>query len=213
MCTIRKWHLKQKIERTLKALKKNGFKAIYVSTGKEAAQKVLDLIPVDALVGIPGTVTVRELDLDNTLKNRGNQLALNPKESLSDNERRRIHRKQVTSDVLLTSCNAITETGMLVNTDGVGNRVAAMIFGPNRVIVVAGVNKIVKNLDEAFERLDSVAGPMDAKRINRKTPCTITGVCSDCNSPDRICNITTIIKKKPILTPISIILIGEELGY
>jgi L-lactate utilization protein LutB len=213
MNAIKLWFLKQKIERTLRALKKNGFEATYVATRKEAVQKVLDLIPIDALVGIPGTVTVRQLNLDKALNSRGNQLALHPKESLSDDERRIIHRKQITADVLLTSSNAITETGMLVNTDGVGNRVAAMSFGPKSVVIIAGVNKIVKNLDEAFARINFVAGPMDAKRINRKTPCTVTGVCSNCNSPDRICNVTTIIKKKPILTPITVVLVGEELGY
>jgi hypothetical protein len=88
-----------------------------------------------------------------------------------------------------------------------------MIFGPKKVIVVAGANKIVKDLNEALERVRKVAAPMDARRLNLKTPCAVSGVCTDCDAPDRICRVTTIMHRKPLKTDITVVLVGEELGY
>lgn len=125
----------------------------------------------------------------------------------------KVRRLLLNSDVLLTSTNAVTETGHLVNTDHAGQRVAAMIFGPEKVVIVAGVNKIVRDLDEALERIKNTAAPMNARRLNINVPCTVTGTCSNCSSQDRICNVTTIIERKPVHTDVAVILLGEELGY
>jgi len=103
--------------------------------------------------------------------------------------------------------------GELVNIDGTGQRVSAMIFGPKKVIVVAGVNKIAGDLDEGLWRASNVASSMNAKRLSRKTPCVSTGECSDCDSPERICNITTVIHRRPRSTDLTVILVGMELGY
>ncbi|MCW4040587.1 MAG: lactate utilization protein, partial [Candidatus Bathyarchaeota archaeon] len=89
----------------------------------------------------------------------------------------------------------------------------AMIFGPKKVIVVAGINKVVMDLNAAIDRINNVAAPINAKRLNRKTPCATTGICSDCESTERICNIMTIIEKKPLLTDFTVVLVGEALGY
>ena len=210
---VKQWHINSKIERTTKALEKNGFRTIFASDRSEAAEKILALTPADALVGVGGSITVRELGLVKALTGRGNKVAQHWDPTLSPKERMAIRRQQLTSDVFLTSSNAITESGHLVNVDGAGNRVAAMIFGPKKVIVVAGVNKIVEDVDEAMARIYSVASPLNAKRLDRKTPCAVTGVCTDCESPERICNITTIISKRPGRTDFTVVLVGEELGY
>jgi len=104
-------------------------------------------------------------------------------------------------------------SGEIVNVDGAGNRNNAMSFGCPKVVIVAGTNKITRDLESAIRRVRDVAGPMRAKSLNRETPCAETGICTDCNSPQRICNITTILHRKPMMTDISVILINEELGY
>ena len=212
----RKWYESLKIDKILKALKRNGFEVFYFPVKEDAVSKVLDIIPSDALVGLGGSVTLREIGLPKSLRDRGNRLADHweaRQRGASAEEILKIRRLQLNSDVFITSTNAITETGKLVNTDGTGQRVAAMIFGPKRVIVIAGINKIVSNLDEGLERVNNIAAPMNAKRLNRNPPCTITGVCNDCDSKERGCNVTSIIHRKPANTNITVILVGNNLGY
>jgi L-lactate utilization protein LutB len=213
MSYIRQWHMMTAVQRSLEALEKNGFTTLYASTKEQASREILRLIPADAVVGVGGSVTVRELGLVDALIARGNTVAQHWGTDLTPEERMDARRRQLTSDVFLTSSNAITEGGQLVNVDGGGQRVAAMIFGPKRVIVVAGVNKIVKDVDAAVRRIKEVAAPMNAKRLNRKTPCAETGVCSDCESPERICSVTTIFDRRPSLTDVTVVIVGEELGY
>ena len=213
MSDVREWHRGVRVERTLHALHENGFKTKYASTRTEAVEGILNLIPPDALVGVGGSITVRELGLLDALRHQGNEVAQHWQQGLSQEARMAIRRQQLTADVFLTSSNAITESGQLVNVDGVGNRVAAMIFGPHKVIVVAGVNKIVKDLEGALDRVNNVASPMNARRLQRQTPCATTGICTDCRSPERICNVTTIINRRPIRTDFTVVLVGEELGY
>jgi L-lactate utilization protein LutB len=199
------------VQRTLTALQKNGFSVLFAPTKDEALQKVLSLIPSNANVGIGGSVTLREINLIEALNKRGNIVFEHwsqPEEKISN-----IMRKQLTSDVFVASSNAVTEDGKLVNIDKAGNRVAAMIFGPKRVILVIGINKIVKDIKEAIRRLRNVAAPMNAKRREDKTPCAITGICTDCETPDRLCRVITIMEKKPSRTDITLILVGEELGF
>jgi len=213
---VKKWHLEKKVERTLAALRKNGFDAMHIPSRKEAVTRVLELVPPDALVGVGGSVTVRELGLLESLRRRGNKIADHweaRQKGLPPEVVMKTRRLLLTSDVLLTSTNAVTEEGYLVNTDHAGQRVAAMIFGPKKVIIVAGMNKIVRDVDEALERIKNVAAPMNAKRLDVKVPCTVTGICSNCDSPNRICNVTTIIERKPIHTDVTFILLGEALGY
>lgn len=212
MSDSKQWHMETIIQRTLKALENNGFTVEYAANIVQATEAILNLIPTTALVGVGGSITVRELGLVQALHARGNPVAQHWGE-YSPDERMKIRRQQLTADVFLTSSNAITEKGQLVNVDGAGQRVAAMIFGPKKVIVVAGVNKVVMDLNAAIDRINNVAAPINAKRLNRKTPCTTTGICSDCDSAERICNIMTIIEKKPLLTDFTVVLVGEELGY
>jgi L-lactate utilization protein LutB len=212
----REWHEKEIIEKTIDSLKKKGFTSYYVKNKKKAVEKILGLIQDDALVGLGGSVTLREMNLPTLLKEKGNQVADHWKareEGASSEEVLKIRRQHINSEVFLTSTNAVTETGILVNIDGGGQRVAATIFGPKHVIIVAGINKIVRDLGEAIWRVKNIASPINAKRLNRKTPCVETGLCEDCETPERICNVMTIMYRKPSVSSITVILVGEKLGY
>ena len=197
----------------LTALKANGFKVIYADNSKEALDKVMSLIPKEAKVGIGGSVTVRDIGLVEAIEKQNNTIFMHWGKPLELKENLKVRKEALTSDVFLTSSNAITLQGQLVNVDGTGNRVSAMIFGPKKVIVVAGANKLVVTLDEALARIKNIACPLNGKRLNLKTPCALTGKCTDCNSPDRMCKVTVILEKKPSLSDITIVLVGENLGY
>lgn len=212
----REWHEKLSVENTLKALERNGFDVLFYPTAEEAVAGVLELVPEGAKVGLGGSVTLREMGLVDALEARGVAVANHWKagrEGASPEEVMEIRRRHLNSDVFITSTNAVTETGELVNIDGTGQRVAAMIFGPGRVVVVAGVNKITGDLEEGLWRASNVAAPMNARRLGSKTPCAETGECSDCVAPGRICGITTIIHRRPSKTPFTVVLVGEKLGY
>jgi len=212
----REWHEKLSVESTLSALERNGFDVRFYPTAEEALAGVLELVPEGAKVGLGGSVTLREMGLVDALEARGVAVANHWKagrEGASPEEVLEIRRAHINSDVFITSTNAVTETGELVNIDGTGQRVAAMIFGPKKVIVVAGVNKITGDLEEGLWRASNVAAPMNARRLHPKTPCAETGECSDCVAPGRICGITTIIHRRPSKTPFTVVLVGEKLGY
>lgn len=199
--------------KTVEALQQNRFTSVYFPTVQEAMTQLLAAIPVDATVGLGGSWTLIQLELFEKLEARGNTVYCHHKPGLSPEEILDIRRKQLTCDVFLTSTNAITEDGRLVNTDATGNRVAAMIFGPKKVIILAGSNKIAGTLDEAQERIRSTAAPLNNKRLNRPNPCVKTGYCVDCQGPTRLCNVTTILHKRPPASDIHVWVVGEELGY
>jgi hypothetical protein len=122
-------------------------------------------------------------------------------------------RRQQTCDVFICGVNAVTASGEIVNVDGVGNRVAASIFGPGRIVLVAGRNKIVEGgVAEALRRVKDVAAPGNTIRLNKNTPCARTGVCSDCDSPDRICRVTVILDRKPSRSDIAVLVVDADLG-
>lgn len=216
MMEAREWHEKISIDNTLSALERNGFDVEYYSSSEEAIAGVLGMVPDGAVVGLGGSVTLREMGLVEALEARDLNLADHWKagsEGASPEEVMKVRRTHINSDVFITGTNAVTETGELVNIDGTGQRVAAMIFGPKKVIVVAGVNKITGDLEEGLWRASNVAAPMNARRLHPKTPCAETGECDDCLAPGRICNVTTIIHRRPRRTPFTVVLVGEKLGY
>jgi len=199
-------------ESTVDALIKNGFQAEFFPDKDSVKKRLLELIPDGAGVGYGGSMTVRSLELQDELIQRGcriydHNLAANPEEADE------IRRSQLTSDVFLCSSNAITRDGRLYNVDGAGNRVAAMIYGPKEVIVVAGINKVVADLEEAEVRVYGIAGPINNIRLNTDNPCTKTGECMDCASPRRICNIAVILHRRPSRTAFRVLLVGEAMGY
>jgi len=184
----------QDVQTLVKSLKSNRFDPVeYVEKSADAAKIVLDMIPPDAKVGMGGSTSLMQLGVIEELIKRGSMTRSRP-------------------DIYLTSSNAITLDGKLVNTDMTGNRVTSMIFGPKQVIVVAGMNKVVKDIPAALDRIKNVIAPNIAKNSGLKTPCAVEGRCSDCKSPMRVCTVTTIIEAKPRLTQISVILVGEDIG-
>jgi len=206
------WFREKQVERTINALKKNNFEAFFVSDSKAAFDEVMRRIPDGATVGVGGSVTLAQVGLLDALGNRKIQLIWPIQQAKSIEERLELIRKSFSADIFLSSTNAVTEDGKLFNVDATGNRVGAMFIGPKRVIIVSGVNKIVKDIEAAEKRVKEWTAPQNAKRLNRKTPCTETGVCSDCNSPDRICNIYVTLAKRPSRTELVVILVGENLG-
>jgi hypothetical protein len=147
------------------------------------------------------------------LEAQGNVLLNHWKPGHTQEEVIQIRKAQMTCDLFLCSANAITMNGEVVNIDGVGNRVNASVFGPGKVIMVAGYNKIVEDVPEAIKRIKNVASPLNARRLNIDVPCAKIGKCVDCNSPNRICRAVVIHERRPTLTDILIILVGEELGF
>lgn len=202
-----------RVDTTLKALKKKGFKAEFFATGREAADFVMKQAAECQTVGIAGTLTVRDLGLSESLEQAGKTVYDNWKLKQGSPEELACRRHQLLADLFLASSNALTMTGEIVNKDGCGNRINAMTFGPKKVMLLVGVNKIVADVDAALDRVEQIAGPTRAMGLNRKTPCVKSGYCMDCDSPDRICNITSIIHRKPIFTDLTVVIIGEELGY
>jgi len=203
----------ERIGQLIENLRKNGFEVLYAESREEAKEKILNLISPNDKVGVGGSITIRELGLIEALSQRGNVVVHHWRKGLSREEVGEVLKEELNSDVFLTSSNAVTMDGKLVNMDMTGNRVSAMIFGPNKAIVAVGINKIVEDVEGAIERIRKVAAPLNAKRIGAKTPCVKTGYCTDCDSPDRICRVTTIIEKKPSRSDITVVLINEELGY
>lgn len=207
-----KFFREKQVERTIKALKNNRFEALFVEDSKTALEEVTGRIPDGATVSVGGSVTLAQVGILEALKDRNIHLILPFQQAKDEEERMELIRKTFSSDFFLTGTNAITEDGKLFNIDASGNRVSAMLIGPKQVIVVAGVNKIVKDLKEAERRVKEWTAPQNAKRLGRKTPCTETGICSDCNASDRICNIYVTLVKKPARNNILVIIVGESLG-
>jgi len=201
------------VERTLKALRKNNFDAEWVPRPSDAAGEIFKRIPEGATVGIGGSLTLSQIGFFEEAKKHPIKVLHPFAPGLSPEQGLQLRREVLLADVFITGTNAVTEDGKLINIDGTGNRVAAMIFGPKKVIVVCGVNKIVKDLTEAHRRAQEWAAPMNARRLGVKTPCAETGLCTDCDSPQRICNIYTILAKRPVRTEFTVLLVGEPLGF
>lgn len=206
------WFQEKQVERTIKALKKNNFEAVFVPDSKTALEEVMKQIPDGVTVGVGGSVTLTQVGILKALEKRSVHLIWPAQQAKNMDERMELIRKSFSSDIFLSGTNAITEDGKLFNVDAMGNRVGAMCIGPKKTIVVTGVNKIVKDLEAAEKRVKEWIAPQNAKRLNRKTPCVETGVCGDCSSPDRICNIYVTLAKRPSRTEVVVILVGEVLG-
>jgi hypothetical protein len=206
------WFQEKQVERTINALKKNNFQVLFVPNSKVALEEVMKQITDGSTVGVGGSVTLAQTGILGALGKRNVHLIWPMQQAKNMEERHELMRKSFSSDFFLASANAITEDGKLFNVDATGNRVGAMFIGPKKTIIVAGVNKIVKDLEAAEKRVREWVAPQNIKRLNRKTPCAETGVCGDCSSPDRICNIYVTLAKRPSRTDIVIILVGEKLG-
>lgn len=207
------WVMEKRIDRTIKNLEKNNMEGFFVEDEKEAIEKIKDIVNEGETVALGGSMTIFETGIIELLRNGKYKFIDRYKEGLKKEEVKEIYRKSFSADTYFTSSNAITEDGELYNVDGNGNRVAAMIYGPDKVIVVVGYNKIVKNLDEAIKRNREYAAPANAKRLNRKTPCAKVGYCMDCMSEERICNDYVLIRRQGTKGRIKVIIVGKTLGY
>jgi len=193
---------KNDVEETIQALESNNFTVKYIEKAADAVPIILDMIPGSASLEMAGSTSVLQMGLMDTLTKRGNLKMEFPKPGEIPNRK----------DVLLVSANAVTIDGKLVNLDGMGNRVTAMAYGTGKIILLVGINKIVSDVNEAMERVQKVIAPFHAKNLGMQTPCAKTGKCMDCDSPQRICNVLTILKKKPPMMDFTIVLVGEDLG-
>jgi hypothetical protein len=209
---LERWFREKQVERTIQALKKNDFEALYVADSKTAFEEVMKRIPDGAIVGTGGSVTLAQMGLTEALGKRKIQFIWPLRQARNDKEKLELFRKCFSADIFISSTNAVTEDGKLLNVDATGNRVGAMFIGPKKTIIVCGVNKMVKDLEAAEKRVREWTAPQNAKRLGKKTPCVETGVCSDCSAPDRICNIYVTLAKKPTRTEVVVILVGENLG-
>lgn len=208
-----KWVIEQKVERTIEALKNNNMEGYFVKDESEAREKIAEILNKGDVVSVGGSMTLFEAGVIEMLREGDYTFLDRYKEGLTPEDIKKIYREAFSADAYIASTNAITEEGELYNVDGTGNRVAAMIYGPDTVIVLTGVNKIVKDFHAAVERNKRFAAPANAKRLSRKTPCAKLGYCTECSSPDRICNEYTLIRKQAIKGRIKVIIVDKELGY
>ena len=203
----------ERLAKTLiKNLKRRHIEGFYCPTAKEAVQKVSELIEDGSSVTWGGTMTVRDLGIPDYLRNRGTLDVLDRDLAETPEEKQAMYLRAFSSDVYLTSANAISEDGVIVNIDGNGNRVAAITWGPKKVIFVIGLNKVAQNVEAALARARSTAAPTNAARFDIQTPCQADGVCHNCNSPQSICNYIHFLRNSPKGRHV-VVLVGEELGY
>jgi hypothetical protein len=213
MDEIRRWFFEVRADETIKNLIKHEFEAIKVSERLSAVDEIMKRIPPTKTVGVGGSVTLREIGIIDKLQEQGNVIYDHWKQGLSKEESLRIRKMQQSSDVFLTSANAVTSNGEIVSVDGFGNRISSMMFGPKEVMIVAGYNKIVRGIPEAMHRIKTLAAPMSAKRFGADTPCTRLGKCMDCDLPQRICRGTLIMERRPFATPTLVVIVMADLGY
>ncbi len=197
-----------------KALGKRDFTAVVCKNGAEAADYVMKEAADATSVGFGGSMTIGAIGLRERMAAAGKEILRHGDPKWSADEKMVVMRRELTSDLFLLSANALTRDGRIVNIDGNGNRVAASIFGPGKVIFVVGRNKIVDGgIDAALERIKREACPKNCVRLAKKTPCAATGICADCDSPDRICKVTVVLDRRPSRTPTHVVLVDEDLGF
>jgi hypothetical protein len=205
------------IQKTLAALNSHGFDARFAASGAEAKTLILKLIPPESTVGIGDSVTLRQIGAIDELIKRGNPLVNPFTPELTQTPKNRktfinLCRKALTADVFLTGANAVTQDGKIMSVDYAGNRVAGMIFGAEHIIMVVGRNKITRDIDAAQARVKNVIAPVHAVNKDRKTPCAVTGKCSDCESPQRICGVTVILERKLAHFNYTVVVVDADLG-
>jgi hypothetical protein len=207
------WHGRTIGQKTVEALRRNHFDAGFFDSGSEGLEVIMQFIKAGDTVAFGGSQTLRQLGLVQKVKEAGAVILDHNAEGLNPDEKMEVMRRQQVCDVFLCSSNAISLEGELYNVDGNGNRLSAMIFGPRKVIIVAGTNKICPDETSAWLRIKTVAAPINLKRLNRPNPCTKQGICMDCSLPTRGCNAYLVLRKKPSLSDISVFIINENLGF
>ena len=197
----------------IKQLNRRHIEAFYCPTGEEAVKKVSELIADGSTVTWGGTATVRDLGIPAMLKNRGTLQVFDRDEVETPEEKQEMYLKAFSADVYLTSANAISEDGVIVNIDGNGNRIAAISWGPKRVIFVIGLNKVAQTVEAALARARGIASPINSQRFEMNTPCKLDGKCHNCNSPESICSYVHFLSNSRGDGRHIVVLVGENLGY
>ena len=195
-----------------KTLARRNIEACYCPTAREAVEKLLEMIPAGSSVTWGGSMSIRDIDIPAALANAGKYEVYDRDKAPDRAAATEIYLKAFSCDYYLSSANAITEDGVIVNIDGTGNRVAAITFGPRNVIFVIGMNKLTQNVDAALARARSLAAPVNTARFDIQTPCKLDGVCHNCLSDDCICNYIHYLRHSP-KGKHKVILVGESLGY
>lgn len=211
--SVKEWHDEVLGQRLVEALKKNGFDAVYCPSCNEAVDYVLQHVQKGSRVGFGGSTTLETLQLAQKVEAKGGIVLNHNRPGLTQEEKLKIQREEIISDLFLCSVNAITLDGWLVNVDGVGNRVAALTFGPRKVIALVGKNKICSDVNAAMNRIKTLAAPMNCKRLNLDNPCIKTGTCMNCASNSRICRVYSVMVRRPMSSDITVVLVGEDLGF
>ena len=193
-------------------LEKRQMEGFYCADKEAAVIKVKELIGKGASVGFGGSMTLNETGIMDLIKN-GDYDLIDRDKAFTKEEQKAVYGRMINADYFLMSTNAITLDGELVNIDGRGNRLAFLVFGPENVIVVTGMNKVVSDVESGYKRVKDIASPPNTVRLNKKTPCASTGRCGDCFSSDCICSQTVITRRSSVPGRIKVILVGEELGY
>ncbi|KUO59879.1 MAG: lactate utilization protein C [Gracilibacter sp. BRH_c7a] len=209
---LKDWHYEKRCLKAIDALSKNGFTANLCETKQDAIDYVLNEAATANTIGLGGSLSLADLKLPQLLESMKKELLIPNKQGLSNDEKLTIMHRHHTCDLFLSSANSVTETGIIVLMESTGNRISSILFGPKKVILVAGRNKITQDTEDAMRRIKKMVSPANCKRLNYNTPCVITGICADCNSPDRSCRITTILERKPKLADIHILVVNEDLG-
>lgn len=194
-------------------LKKHGFDAHLAGSREAAVDLIMAQTAKSDSFGFGGSDTLRALGLVERIREGGKTVYDHWEPDLTPEEMASVRLNQGRSDCFLCSANAVSLTGEIVNVDGVGNRVSAMSFGPKKVVIIAGMNKVRPTLESALARVQEIAAPMRAKSLGMDTPCAETGICADCNAAQRICRITTILHRKPITTDVTVVLVNADLGF
>lgn len=211
MSSVKELYYEKRAQVLIKNLRSRHFDAVYCKTKEEALQEALKRILKGASVGWGGAMSAQQIGLMDAIR-AGDYCALDRDNAKNPEERNEIMGRCMTADVFLTGANAIALTGEMVNIDGLGNRVSAIIYGPKTVLVIAGMNKVCDTLEAAVTRARTVAAPMNEQRFLAGTPCAVTGVCADCKSESCICNHILITRHGRPTGRIQFILVGEDLG-
>lgn len=204
---------KEKIEQLIKSLKKNRIEGIYFSSETDLTNFFIDNLKPGTTVGTGDSLTIEQLGLFDYLRQSNIRFLDKYQPDITKEEKAQLYRDNFSADIFLSGINAITLEGKIFNLDGNGSRIAPIIYGPKRVLLVCGTNKIVQNDEEAISRIKNIAAPIDAKRLNKKTPCTKTGICMNCKSVDKICNYYTIIQGQFDKERIKVLLINGKYGF
>jgi hypothetical protein len=210
---VQNWHKEAAGKKVVDSLIKNEFNAFYLSTTDEAAAFIMEHVKPGMKVGFGGSMTIKDMGIQDKVKAAGAIVLDHGTPGLTPEERVATAREELLSDLYLCSSNAVTLDGRLVNIDGMGNRVSAMTFGPKKVIIVISTDKICKDEESAFVRLETIASPMNNKRLNTANPCTKTGECVNCQLKTRICRAYSVLRKKPLVADITVVIVGENAGY